>query len=355
MDHHEKQKVGRVFLMKKIFPDIVLKNLTVGYRSKKDQKILLSEISTNLFAGEILALMGSNGSGKSTLLRTLTGFQKPLSGEVLLNGRTISGFSMRDRARFISYVSTEPVRVGNMTVFDLVALGRFLYSGWWGNLSGEDLSVIERCLNLTGMKGFENRQLESLSDGERQRAMIARALAQDTPVMVLDEPTAFLDVRNKYEIIHLLRELAREQQKSVIFSSHDFSISMGMADKIWLIADEELCEGAPEDLALNDRFQSLFSGSPITFHPETGEMVLTEKPVRGIHIMAKGNEKMWLSKALMRNGMFDDPTSPVKLNVKKRENDLVFTLEKEGEKASYSSIYELLKDQNIQYPISNTN
>lgn len=334
--------------MENNFPNIVFKNLTVGYRSKKDQTTLLSEISTQLFPGEIIALMGSNGSGKSTLLRTLTGFQQPLSGEVLLNGRNISGFSMRDKARFISYVSTEPVTVGNMTVFDLVGLGRFLYSGWWGNLSDDDLEMIDRCLNLTGMRGFKERQLISLSDGERQRAMIARALAQDTPVMVLDEPTAFLDVRNKYEIIHLLRELAREQKKTVIFSTHDFSISLGMADKIWLIDDEKLREGAPEDLALNDRFQTLFSGSPIAFHPETGEMVLSEKPVRGIHILAKGNEKMWLSKALMRNGMFDDPQSPVKLDVEKRSNNPVFILEKNGIKKECPSIYELLKDESLK-------
>jgi iron complex transport system ATP-binding protein len=330
--------------MENNFPDIVLKGLTVGYRLKKDQKILLKEISTQLFPGEVIALMGSNGSGKSTLLRTLTGFQQPLSGEVMLKGRNISGFSMRDRARFISFVSTEPVRVGNMTVFDLVGLGRYLYSGWWGNLSDDDQQMIDRCINLTGMKGFENRQLNSLSDGERQRAMIARALAQDTPVMVLDEPTAFLDVRNKYEIIHLLRQLAREQQKSVIFSTHDFSISLGMADKIWLISEEKLCEGAPEDLGLNNQFQPLFEGSAITFHPETGEIVLLDKPVRGINIIAKGNEKVWLSKALLRNSIVDNPTSSVKLDVEKTGNSLIFTLEKEGEKNRYPSIYELLKD-----------
>lgn len=344
MDYPEKQKIGRIFLMETNFPNIVLKGLTVGYRLKTEQKILLSEVSTRLFPGEIIALMGSNGSGKSTLLRTLTGFQQPLSGEVLLNGRNITLFSMRDKARFISYISTEPVRIGNMTVFDLVGLGRYLYSGWWGNLSIEDLKMINHCINLTGMKGFENRQLNNLSDGERQRAMIARALAQDTPVIVLDEPTAFLDVRNKYEIIHLLRKLAREQHKSVIFSTHDFSISLGMADKIWLINDEKLCEGSPEDLALNNRFQSLFSGSPITFHPETGEIVLSEKPVRGINILADGNEKMWLTKALMRNGISQDPASPVKLEIEIINNTTFYTIEKDGIKSLYPSIYELMKD-----------
>jgi iron complex transport system ATP-binding protein len=331
--------------MEKNFPDIVLKSLTVGYRTKKDQKILLSEISSKLFAGEIIALMGSNGSGKSTLLRTLTGFQQPLSGEVLLNGKNISGFSMSDKARFISYVSTEPVRVGNMTVFDLVGLGRYLYSGLWGNLSDEDLRMINHCLTITGMKDFENRQLNSLSDGERQRAMIARALAQDTPVIVLDEPTAFLDVRNKYEIIHLLRELAREQQKAVIFSTHDFSISLGMADKIWLINDKKLCEGAPEDLGLNNWFQPLFDGSAIAFHPETGEIILSEKPEKGINLVAQGSERLWLLKALIRNGVFHDPTSPVQMSVEKNEKRLIFKLEKREIIKEYDSVYELFKDE----------
>jgi len=341
--------------MEKKFPDISLNNLTIGYSSKKELKILLSGISTKLFSGEIIALMGSNGSGKSTLLRTLTGFHQPLSGEVLLNNRDIFGISMRERAGFISFVSTDPVRVGNMTVFDLVGLGRYLHSGWWGNLLSEDLKMIEHCLQLSGMSGFESRQLNSLSDGERQRAMIARALAQDTPVIILDEPTAFLDVRNKYEIIHLLRELSLTKGKLVIFSTHDFSISLGMADKIWLINDGKLCEGAPEDLAMNDQFQSLFDGSPITFHSETGEIVLSDLPVKGINLVVEGNEKMWLLKALNRKGLFIDPTSQVKLNVEKKGNDSVFLLEEAGRKACYHSIYELLKDDfftKIDYQVS---
>jgi iron complex transport system ATP-binding protein len=344
LDYYEKQEVGRVFLMENNFPDIVLQRLTIGYKTKKYQKNLISEISTKLYAGEIIALMGSNGSGKSTLLRTLTGFQFPLSGDVLLNGRNINEFSMRQKAGVISFVSTEPVRVGNMTVFDLVGLGRYLYSGWWGNLSDEDLGMINHCLNITGMKDFDNRQLNSLSDGERQRAMIARALAQDTPVILLDEPTAFLDVRNKYEIIHLLRKLAREQQKAVVFSTHDFNISLGMADKIWLINDQKLCQGAPEDFGLNDQFKPLFNGSAITFHPETGEIVLSEKPEKGINLVAQGSERLWLLKALIRNGVFHDTASPVKLSVENKEKGLIFKLEKKGNIKEYISIYELFKD-----------
>ncbi|HNW51436.1 MAG TPA: ABC transporter ATP-binding protein [Prolixibacteraceae bacterium] len=329
--------------MAKLFPEIILKDLTVGYRSKKEEKILLDGITTQLLPGEIIALMGNNGCGKSTLLRTLTGFQHPLSGEVLLNNKPISTFPMQEKARFISYVSTEPVQIGNMTVFDLVGLGRYLYSGWWGNLSEDDIKMVRHCLSLTRMLDFENRQLISLSDGERQRVMIARALAQDTPLIILDEPTAFLDVRNKYEIIHLLRELARTEQKSVIFSTHDFSISLGIADKIWLIDQKKIIEGAPEDLALNELFQPLFAGSTITFHPQTGEIILTEKTRRKICLRATGNEKIWLSKALLRNGITEDPASEWIIDIETTDGETHYILEKNGTSYRCATIYELVK------------
>ena len=326
------------------FPHIVIDELTVGYHPGKDQKILISGFSGQLIPGETIALMGSNGSGKSTLLRTITGSQRQLSGKVLLNGKSISGLSMREKARYISYVSTEPVRVGNMSVFDLVGLGRYLYSGAWGSLSANDIAVVNQCIELTGMKGFEYRQMNGLSDGERQRCMIARALAQDTPVIILDEPTAFLDVRNKYEIIHLLRKLAAEQGKSIIFSSHDFSISLGMADKIWLIKNEKLVEGAPEDLALQNHFQSLFEGSPIAFHPESGEVIMAEPLMRGIQIDAPANLRGWIVKAMQRKGVFEDTASVVKLVAKEAGGETLFFLEKDGKTSKYTSVYSLLKD-----------
>jgi iron complex transport system ATP-binding protein len=328
--------------MKNKFPEILLHDLSVGYRGKEGFKRLIEGFTTQLKAGETIALMGSNGSGKSTLLRTLTGFQQPLSGNVTINGKAISAISMKERAGFISYVSTEPVRVGNMTVFELVGLGRYLYSGWWGNLSNEDIDKVKRCLDLTGMKSFASRQVNSLSDGERQRVMIARALAQDTPVIILDEPTAFLDVRNKYEIIHLLRELALKEHKSVIFSSHDFSITMGMADKVWLIESGKVMEGAPEDLALKGAYTALFEGSSLVFVPESGEIILSEKPAKTVNIEAEGNVRFWLEKALLRNGFCHDSLSLIKVSVNKQNDSYLFSIEKDGERKKYGSIYELM-------------
>jgi iron complex transport system ATP-binding protein len=324
--------------------NIVLNNLSVGYHSKNDKKTLLSSVNIQLICGEIIALMGVNGSGKSTLLRTLAGFQRPLSGEVLLNSGNLFEYSVRDRARFISYVSTEPVRVGNMTVLDLVGLGRYIYTGWWGSFSAEDLRAIDHCLYLTGLKGFEHRQLNSLSDGERQRVMIGRALAQNTPVIVLDEPTAFLDVRNKYEIIHLLREMAWSERKSVIFSTHDFSVSMSVADKIWLINNGDMVEGAPEDLAMNNQFQSLFTDSPVAFHSGTGEIIFSEKPVKGINLNANGKIKVWLLKSMERMGLYHDPDSKIKLKAEIRDQNIIYLLEKPDEILEFSSIYELFRD-----------
>jgi len=344
MDYYEEQKNGGRFLMHNSFPEIVVNNLNVGYRSKQTEKTLIEGFSTQLKAGEMIAVMGSNGSGKSTLLRTLTGFQQPLSGGVTMNGKVISAISMKEKAGLISYVSTEPVRVGNMTVFELVGLGRYLYSGWWGNLSDKDIQMVGRCLDLTGMSDFASRQVNSLSDGERQRAMIARALAQDTPVIILDEPTAFLDIRNKYEIIHLLRELAVMERKSVIFSSHDFAITIGMADKVWLIEQRKVLEGAPEDLALSGSYNTMFKDSALIFHPESGEIIMTGKPDKKVTIVAEGNVQGWLVKALLRKGFSDDSNSSVKVLASIRDDGYHFTIESGGETKEFASIYELLAE-----------
>jgi iron complex transport system ATP-binding protein len=342
MDYFEEQKNGGRFLMDKSFPEIVVNNLNVGYRSKQAEKTLIEGFSTQLKAGEIIAVMGSNGSGKSTLLRTLTGFQQPLSGGVTMNGKAISAISMKERAGLISYVSTEPVRVGNMTVFELVGLGRYLYSGWWGNLTVEDVQMVSRCLDLTGMGDFAPRQVNSLSDGERQRAMIARALAQDTPVIILDEPTAFLDVRNKYEIIHLLRELAMMERKSVIFSSHDFAITIGMADKVWLIEQRKVIDGAPEDLALSGSYNTMFKDSALTFLPESGEIIMNGKPGKKVNVVAEGNLREWLVKALFRRGFSDDIASSIKVIACIRDIGFLLTIDAGGETTEFTSIYELL-------------
>ncbi|MFW6289452.1 MAG: ABC transporter ATP-binding protein, partial [Mariniphaga sp.] len=212
--------------------NIELKQLTVGYQQSGEAPFeVLKDVNLSAAPGEMVALIGSNGIGKSTLLRTLAGFQPWFGGDVQIKGRSLKTLHSRETARIMSFVSTEIVRVPNLTVFDLVAYGRFPYTNWIGMLTDEDRWVISDAIQKVGLQGFERRFVMQISDGERQRAMIARALAQDTPVIVLDEPTAYLDVSNKYEIFHLLQSLAFERKKTIVLSTHDLNIALREVDK----------------------------------------------------------------------------------------------------------------------------
>lgn len=324
-------------------PTVILKDLSIGYKINKKEKILLDNLSTSLLTGETVALIGNNGCGKSTLLRTIAGFNKPLNGEVILNGKDITGIHIREKASLISFVSTEIVRVSNMSVKDLVGLGRYLYSGLWGSLSAEDKRIVNHCISITGLKGFENRQIESLSDGERQRAMIARALAQDTPVMILDEPTAFLDIRNKHEIIHLLNGLASEKNKVVLFSTHDFNIAMSLSDKIWYIKDKSLCEGAPEDLAINKDLDHIFEGSEIKFNSLNGEFEIKIEGKHEVSINSDLTLYFWLKKALYRAGFSENKNSETKVSAYMKDNSVLYTIEIAKEIKEFLTVYDLLK------------
>jgi len=322
---------------------VILKNLTIGYKSKQETNILAGNLNTSLNIGETVALIGNNGCGKSTLLRTIAGFQKPLTGLVELEGKNISSISIKDKARLISYVSTEIINVSNMRVIDLVKLGRYLYSGWWGSLNSEDKYFVDHCIKITGLKGFEERLLQSLSDGERQRAMIARALAQDTRVMILDEPTAFLDIRNKYEIIHLLNSLASENGKIIIYSTHDFNIAMNLSDKIWYIKNNSLCDGAPEDLALNRDLDHIFEGSDIKLNPDNGEFVIDYKKKKGVRFEVNSEILFWVQKALYRNGYHQDSKSDIILKGFREGEKLKFTVSYLDNDNVLNSVYGLIK------------
>ncbi len=322
---------------------VILKNLSIGYNSKQEANILAGNLNSSVNVGETVALIGNNGCGKSTLLRTIAGFQKPLSGTVEMEGKNISSISIKDKARLISYVSTEIINVSNMRVIDLVRLGRYLDSGWWGSLSAEDKSFVDHCIKITGLMGFEDRLLQSLSDGERQRAMIARALAQDTRVMILDEPTAFLDIRNKYEIIHLLNTLASEKGKIIIYSTHDFNIAMSLSDKIWYIKNNTLCDGAPEDLALNRDLDHIFEGSDIKLNPENGEFVIDYEKKKGIYIDVDSEILFWVQKALFRNGYHQDSKSDIILKGLKVDGKLKFTVSYQNNEKILNSVYQLIK------------
>ena len=221
---------GKIDIMKETIKAI---NLTTGYRQRGQERRVGENINASLYSGELTALLGRNGAGKSTLMRTLAGFQPPLEGRVEIEGRSITDIKGRDLARTIGVVLTEKPALENMDAEALVGLGRMPYTGFWGALGEEDKAAVDRAIRLVGIEDLRKREVQGLSDGERQKVMIAKALAQDTPVIFLDEPTAFLDYPSKVELMELLRELARSEDKTIFVSTHDLEIALRLSDRFW--------------------------------------------------------------------------------------------------------------------------
>lgn len=237
------------------------RNLSIGYESK----LILSGLNLCVKKGEQLALIGANGIGKSTLLRTLTGLQPALSGDILLHKLPLQNYSVRERAKIISYVAAAPVRHRYMTVEELVRLGRFPYSRFSGRINQQDKERIRQALELVRIRHLSQSKISEISDGENRKALIARALVQDAPIMILDEPVSFLDPENRIVILNLLKEMSREAGKTLIFSGHDIGATLRRADKIWLMKSDELIQSTPEDLISQDAFNRLFQLPGIRF------------------------------------------------------------------------------------------
>ena len=243
-------------------------NLTVGYTDGKSVTPILSNLNLSLNRGRLTALLGHNGAGKSTLLRAITCASKPLEGSITIGTADISQLTGRERSRLIALVTTDRITVGGLTVADLVALGRQPHTGFLGRLSTHDREAVERAMTLVGIDHKAQAYMADLSDGERQKAMIARALAQDTPIIILDEPTAFLDVASRIETMQLLHTLAHDNDKAVLLSSHDVSQSLLMADDLWLITkDGELISGPTPALIEQQALEQMFGNPHIKFNP----------------------------------------------------------------------------------------
>jgi iron complex transport system ATP-binding protein len=277
-------------------------SLKIGYVSGKKNIVLLPPLSATANKGELIGVLGRNGIGKSTLLRTLTGLQPMLGGEIYLAGKNLGDYSRIDLAHKVGYISTEIVKVSNMRVYDLVALGRFPHTNWIGKINSIDNEIIMNAIEKTSMSAFCNRFVSELSDGERQKVMIARILAQDTDIMIMDEPTAFLDIGSKYEILHLLHLLTQKNEKTIIFSTHDLHMAISQSDKIWLILDSQLREGAPEDLMIDGEFNHLFDSSSVTFNSENGTFSLRGKKKGSLFIEGSGTTRYWTEEAVNRAG-----------------------------------------------------
>jgi iron complex transport system ATP-binding protein len=280
---------------------IEIKNLEIGYRVSKGSFFsLFSGINLTASKGELIAIVGKNGVGKSTLLRSIAGLQHSKNGKVTINNRLINDYSRSEFAGLVSFVSTEIIHVNNLSVFDLVALGRFPHTNWFGRLEENDKHAVLKALDMVGMKSFANKNINEISDGERQRVMIARTLAQDTQIIILDEPTAFLDLPNKYEIVHLLNNLAKTENKTIIFSTHDLNIAIQEADKIWLMLSDGITEGAPEDLILNETFNRIFDHTNLNFDKVKGDFKMKRKHPKKIGLIGEGINYTWTKKALER-------------------------------------------------------
>lgn len=240
---------------------IELKELTVGY----GQRTLLEKVSTRITSGQLVALLGRNGTGKSTLLRAIMGLEKPQTGEIRLQGKNITSLKPEKLARNISFVTTDKVRIANLRCEDVVALGRAPYTNWIGQLQPEDKTRVDEAMRLVGMSDYAEKTMDQMSDGECQRIMIARALAQDTPVILLDEPTAFLDLPNRYELCLLLKKLAKEEGKCILFSTHDLDIALSLCDSILLIDNPQLYGLSTPEMVASGHIERLFRNESVTF------------------------------------------------------------------------------------------
>ena len=279
-------------------------HLTIGYPMRQQPPIVVAEnIGVGLQPGELVCLLGPNGAGKSTLMRTLARMQSPLNGRALLNQQDLTTFTAKQLARQLSVVLTEPINAGMLTGRDLVALGRHPYTNWTGKLTAVDETAVQQAISAVGADHLAQRHVNTLSDGERQKIMIARALAQEPAVMLLDEPTAFLDLPRRVEIIHILRQLARDTQRAILLSTHDLDLALRNADKIWLMPKGGTMQvGTPEELVLNGSFEAAFKADGVQFDPHTGSFKMAVASAGQVDLVGDGLSALWTKRALERIG-----------------------------------------------------
>ena len=261
-------------------PTIQIESLSTGYRSKNNVTIVAHDINATIHGGELTCLLGPNGAGKSTLLRTLSAFLLPVKGNITIMGRNLRDYSDRELSKTVGVVLTEKTDLRNMTVEDLIGLGRSPYTGFWGTLHQHDRDIVAKAIEMVGIEPLKDRMIHTLSDGERQKVMIAKALAQETPVIFLDEPTAFLDFPSKVEIMQLLHTLSRTTGKTIFLSTHDLELALQIADTIWLMDRQKgVMIGTPDELATNGSLSSFFTQRGIEFqiHNVDGSICIVPK------------------------------------------------------------------------------
>lgn len=283
-------------------PMIELRKLVVGYSRKRNPVPVMSFPDIEVARGDFIAIAGQNGIGKSTLIKTLVQLIPEISGQIILDGKPVSSYSRTKLASIVSYVSTEVIHNQQMTVRDLVTYGRYPYTNWFGKIEKEDYSIVDEAIEMLELQHLALRSIDEISDGERQRTMIARALAQQTEIVILDEPTAFLDLPHKHEIINLLGRLSREYNKTIIFTTHDLGIAIREADQLWLLSHHGFYQGSPEDLILQGTVAKTFNTPKVSFDNRKGEFTIKKTYKPYFYISGKSSVVYWTRNAIEKDG-----------------------------------------------------
>lgn len=317
---------------------LITTDLTIGYAPpRKPVMCIAAGLNLALRAGELTCLIGRNGVGKSTLMRTLSGVQKPLSGAVLLGDTPIHQLSVGDLARRIAIVLTDPIAPSQMTGYELVALGRHPYTDWTGRLSDHDTEIIQWAIRAVDATHLARMPITEMSDGSRQRLLIARALAQDTDLILLDEPTAFLDVTSRAEMMSLLRHLAKSADRAILLSTHDLDLALRVGDVLWVMDEGAVHIGAPEDLALSGILEAVFNSGRMRFNPSAMRFELLGES-RPIHVIGDGLLYALTCHALVRAGYQIHPAGQAVTII---QQDDTYQWQVDG--ATYHSLYDLVK------------
>lgn len=280
-----------------------LKNLDIGY-----EKNLLKNINLSANQGELIALIGINGVGKSTLLKTISGIIPKRKGNIYLENKKLEKYTKQKLATILGFSAINQIFINNITVKDVISLGRIPYTSLLGTLKKKDEEIILNAIEKCGLEKIRNKEISKISDGQRQRAFIARLIAQQTKLLLFDEPTAFLDIEGKYQIAYLFKQIVREMNRTIIFSTHDLKIAIQTADKIWLFIDNTIVSALPEDLILRNYFERLFSYSKINFNNFTADFDVKSNVKDKIQIKNNSTEirRIWTDRALLKYGYVPD-------------------------------------------------
>jgi iron complex transport system ATP-binding protein len=325
---------------------LTVSNLAIGYTNPR--RVLAENINLTLEGGELVCLLGPNGAGKSTIIRTVAGMLKPLNGQIKLMGSEAGKLKPNELAKRLSVVLTDKVDVGILSAYALVALGRYPYTNWTGKLSAHDEAVVQWAIEAVGATLLAKRNLNELSDGERQKIMIARALAQEPGLIILDEPTAYLDLPRRVEIMQTLRKLARNTGRAVLLSTHDLDLAIRSADRIWLLpANGQLKEGAPEDLILAGAFQAAFHSEGVDFDNISGAFKVSTEYNGQVALQGEGVAAIWTARALERAGFEIIPDSTISVAVTLSEDRLAWHTRHNGQSQHFTSIYSLINSLRV--------